>query len=378
MVPTSFVEQVLDMAVAIQQIPAPTFAEGDRAEFVRLRFISEGLARVERDSTGNVYGCLPGEGAALPVVVTAHLDTVFSAKTDLSISRSDEKISGAGIGDNSLGVAGLFGLLWALRQRQGALPGDVWLVANVGEEGLGDLCGMRAVVDRFGADVSAYIVLEGLALGHIYNRGLAVRRYKISVQTTGGHSWVDYGRPSAIHELAALITRLTALPIASHPRTTLNVGVIGGGTTVNSIAAQAHLELDLRSEEIGELELLSLKVEDLVASAARPGVAMAAEVIGSRPSGELPPNNRLVRLASHSLRAQELQPLLHIGSTDANIPLSRGFPAVCIGLTTGSGAHTTEEYIHTGPVGRGLAQLVTLVEMIYLSNEANHPSWRFA
>lgn len=367
MMSSNLIDQVLDTAVAIQQIPAPTFAEGQRAEFVLHRFKSERLAKVERDSTGNVYGCIPGEGAAPPVVVTAHLDTVFPAATDLSICRSDEKISGPGIGDNSLGVAGLFGLLWALRGRREALPGDVWLVANVGEEGLGDLCGMRAVVDRFEGGISAYIVLEGLALGHIYNQGLAVRRYKISIQTKGGHSWVDYGQPSAIHELAALITQLTAMPVASHPRTTLNVGVISGGTTVNSIAAHAHLELDLRSQETAELEMLSLKVEDLAASAARSGVAVSVDVIGSRPSGELSPDSRLVRLASHSLSAQGLQPLLHIGSTDANIPLSRGFPAVCIGLTTGSGAHTTEEYIRVAPLRRGMAQLVALVEMIYQS-----------
>jgi di/tripeptidase len=157
------------------------------------------------------------------------------------------------------------------------------------------------------------------------------------------------------------------MPVASHPRTTLNVGVISGGTTVNSIAAHAHLELDLRSQETAELEMLSLKVEDLAASAARSGVAVSVDVIGSRPSGELSPDSRLVRLASHSLSAQGLQPLLHIGSTDANIPLSRGFPAVCIGLTTGSGAHTTEEYIRGAPLRRGMAQLVALVEMIYQS-----------
>ncbi len=365
MLSSNLVEKVLDIAVAIQQIPAPTFAETERAEFVFHRFKSERLAQVERDTTGNVYGCLPGEGAAPPLVVTAHLDTVFPAGTDLSIFREDERISGPGIGDNSIGVAGLFGLLWELRKRQVALPGDIWLVANVGEEGLGDLCGMRAVVDRFGEHVSAYIVLEGLALGHIYNRGLAVRRYKISILAKGGHSWVDYGQPSAVHELAAFITRLTALPIPSHPRTTLNAGVISGGTTVNSIAAQAHLELDLRSEETAELEMLSGRVEKLAASAARPGVAVHAEVIGSRPSGELPPDDRLVGLASQALKTQGLQPLLHIGSTDANIPLSRGYPAVCIGLTTGSGAHTTAEFIRTGPLRRGLAQLVTLVEMIF-------------
>jgi tripeptide aminopeptidase len=359
------VDQVLDLAIAIQQIPAPTFAEGERSEFVRQRFQAERLLGVEKDSIGNVYACLPGDGNALPVVVSAHLDTVFPADTDLSIYRSAEKIGGPGIGDNSIGVAGLFGLIWALRMNDRSLSGDVWLVANVGEEGLGDLCGMRAVTDRFSDRVAAYIVLEGMALGHIYNRGLGVRRYKITVNTAGGHSWVDYGRPSAVHELAALISGLTALPIPDQPRTTLNVGVIRGGTTINSIAAEAYLELDLRSEQMAELERLSAKVERLAVEAIRPEIAVAAEVIGFRPPGELSADDRLVRLAQRSLRAQGLQPLLHIGSTDANIPLSRGIPAVCLGLTTGSGAHTKAEFIRTQPVVKGLAQLVNLVELIY-------------
>ncbi|MGW8251813.1 MAG: peptidase dimerization domain-containing protein [Anaerolineales bacterium] len=155
------------------------------------------------------------------------------------------------------------------------------------------------------------------------------------------------------------------MPVPEQPRTTLNVGVVSGGTTVNSIAARAQLELDLRSEDMAVLDNLSLEVESLVADAIRPGIAVSAEVIGFRPPGELPAEARLVRLARRSLSAQGLQPLLHIGSTDANIPLSRGIPAVCLGLTTGSGAHTTGEYISLQPIAKGLEQLVNLVELIY-------------
>ncbi|MGZ6346135.1 MAG: M20/M25/M40 family metallo-hydrolase, partial [Anaerolineales bacterium] len=226
---------LIDLAVAIQQIPAPTFNEGDRAEFVRLRFSEEGLADVELDSVGNVFARLPGQDSKRSLVVSAHLDTVFLSNIDLHVSREPGRILAPGIGDNSLGVAGLFGLVWALRDRHQILPGDLWLAANVCEEGLGNLHGIRAVVDRFGSLPLAYIVLEGMALGQVYNRGLGVRRYRITVRTAGGHSWIDYGKPSAIHELTALATCIASLEPPRLPRTTLNVGIISGGTSVNTI-----------------------------------------------------------------------------------------------------------------------------------------------
>ena len=357
--------RTLDLAVAIQQIPAPTFSEARRAAFVREQFLAEGLFNVSIDSLGNVYGRQPGAGLARPLVVSAHTDTVFPESVDLKVTRENGKISGPGIGDNSLGVAGLFGLLWCLRQRSIALPGDLWLVANVCEEGLGNLRGMRAVVDRFGANALAYIILEGMSLGQIYHRGLDVLRYRIKITTPGGHSWVDHGRPSAIHELAALITRLTALPLLSHPRTTLNVGVITGGTTVNSIAAEASLELDLRSESAQVLLSLAAQVESIVAAFNRQGVQATAEISGQRPAGEISSMHPLVRLAARSLEAQGIQPSLNVGSTDANIPLSLGLPAVCLGLSTGCGAHTVEETIHTAPLAQGLDQLAVVVEQAW-------------
>lgn len=361
----ALINRILDLAVTIQQIPAPTFGEARRADFVHRQFLAEGLTDVSIDADGNVYARLPGMGNAKPLVVSAHLDTVFPETTDLTISRSVEEIAGPGIGDNALGLAGLFGLLWSLRLRGSTLPGDVWLVANVGEEGLGDLCGMRAVVDRFGDSVQAYLVLEGMALGHIYNRGLGVRRYRVTIQTAGGHSWVDYGRPSAVHELAALITRLTDLQIPQKPRTSLNVGTISGGTSINTIASIATLELDLRSEDTYVLERLAVQVEIMAAETSRVGVDVLAEVIGCRPPGEISSNHHLVRLAMQCLQAQGIQSYLHIGSTDANVPLSRGLPAICLGLTTGFGAHTRSEFIRTRPLAQGLAQLVTLVEHVF-------------
>jgi tripeptide aminopeptidase len=365
----SLIQRILAQAVAIQQIPAPTFHESQRAAFVQAGFTADGLADVQMDSQGNVHGRLPGLDSARPLVVSAHLDTVFPLSTDLTVQVTPEKISGPGIGDNSLGVAGLFGLLWALQARQSARHGnllqrDIWFVANVGEEGLGDLNGMRSVVDRFGSQACAYLILEGMALGQIYHRALGVQRFRITVRTAGGHSWVDYGRPSAIHELAILVSRLTNLSLPRQPRTTFNVGVISGGTSVNTIAAEASIELDLRSEGDRALKSLVGHVQELVSVSNRPGVSVSAESIGNRPAGNISPDHPLVQIAIRGLRERGLSPNLSIGSTDANVPLSRGFPAVCIGLSTGHGAHTVKEFINTEPLTTGISQLVTLTEGI--------------
>lgn len=385
---SSLVERVVDLAIQIQQIPAPTFSEGRRAALIQRRFEEQGLSQVETDLAGNVYACIPGSGLAPPLVISAHCDTVFPQSTRLEVSREPDKVRGPGIGDNSLGVAGLFGLLWGLRSngtervpdrtasglranpgssQSGSLqlPGDLWLVCNVGEEGLGDLCGMRAVVDRFADMPLAYIVLEGMALGQVYHRGLGVRRYRITARTQGGHSWVDFGRPSAIHALSALVTRLTALDLSENPRTTLNVGVISGGTSINTIAAQAHLELDLRSEEPQTLEQLAGKVEALVSAFDGDEVDFECQQIGHRPTGEISSRHALVRLAQRSLKSLGIQPILNIGSTDANIPLSRGLPAICLGLTTGGGAHTVQEYINIPPLNQGLQQLISVVRAAF-------------
>lgn len=354
--------KVLDLAMSIQQIPGATFAESQRAAFVQGHFTAEGMLDVGEDSVGNIFARLPGSNRSPVLIISAHMDTVFPVSTDLTIRQEKGRIYGPGIGDNSLGVAGLFGLIWALRDLAVPLPGDVWLVANVGEEGLGDLQGMRAVVDRFRDQVLGYIILEGMALGQVYHSALSVKRYRLTVRTQGGHSWVDFGRPSAIHELAALVTQLTAIPLPRRPRTSLNVGVISGGTSVNTIAAEASLELDLRSESTQTLQQIVQQVSALVAAVNKSGVILELNLIGDRPGGKISPNHPLVSLAKHCIEAVGIHPIANIGSTDANIPLSRGLPAVCIGLTTGGGAHTLNEFIHTEPLQQGLAQLVKLVE----------------
>jgi acetylornithine deacetylase/succinyl-diaminopimelate desuccinylase-like protein len=361
----AIVKRLLDLTIQIQQIPAPSFAEAQRAQFVKELFEAEGLQDVSIDAIDNVYARLPGRGDGKPLIVSAHLDTVFPLETDLTISRKKGRIIGPGIGDNSLGVAALFGLIWLLREREQTLPGDVWLVANVCEEGLGDLRGMRAVVDRFGGNVQAYLVLEGLSLGYVQHRALGVQRYRIMAKTAGGHSWSDYGQPSAIHELSKLVAQLTALPVPINPRTTLNVGRMGGGTSINAIASEAWLELDLRSESVQVLTEMTRAVEQLIETVSRPEVLIEADVIGRRPAGELPANHPLVKLAGECLEEQGIEPKLVIGSTDANVPFSRGVPAVVLGVTSGAGAHTTGEFIYTEPVKRGMRQLVQFVSKVW-------------
>jgi len=362
---TDLMSRLLDLAIDLQQIPAPTFHEAARAEFVRRRFADEGLADVDMDSTGNVYARLRGSSSGKALIVSAHLDTVFPSSVDLHFEREQGRILGPGIGDNSLGVAALFGLIWGLRQRGQTLPGDLWLVANVCEEGLGDLRGMKALVERFGSGPIAYLILEGMALGHIYHRGLGVRRYRITVRTPGGHSWIDYGQPSSIHELTALSTRITSLELPRAPRTTLNIGIISGGSSINTIAAEAMLELDLRSEGAEALEALTGQVWQLVQAARKPGVKVEAEIIGQRPSGELPEEHPLVRLAQDCLRAVGIAPHLNNGSTDANLPLSLGLPAVTIGLTSGGRGHTVHEFINLPPLEKGLEQVIRLVSRVW-------------
>jgi tripeptide aminopeptidase len=358
----NLVKKVVDRTIAIQQIPAPTFAESLRANYLAEQFGQEGLQDVTIDKIGNVFARIPGNGSMPPLILSAHTDTVFPANTVLNISHTKGKVSGPGIGDNSLGVAGLFGLLWMARALDISFPGDIWLVANVGEEGLGDLNGMRAVVDRFGEQPLAYIVLEGMSYGRVYHRGLAVRRYQITARTQGGHSWGDYGSPSAIHALAELVHQITNLSLPESPPTSLNVGVIAGGTSVNTIAAEAKLELDLRSTDSSQLKKLSDTVEKLVEAVNRPGVTFTAQVIGDRPVGMIPATHPLVQLAVRSLKKQGLQPDLNVSSTDANIPLSRGYASICIGLSTGGGAHTSEEYMLTQHLAAGLNHLLEVVQ----------------
>jgi tripeptide aminopeptidase len=364
-------DKVIDLNIAIQQIAAPTGDEARRAAWVAEAFSRLGYAP-EVDALHNVYACVAGNRRAPALIVSAHIDTVFPANTDLAIRRDDKhrRIYGPGLGDNSLGVAALLWLAEIIRTEP-APPVDIWFVANVGEEGNGDLRGMRAAVDRLTAGVSegvgAAIVIEGMGLSRVVHQALASRRYRIQATAPGGHSWSDFGVASAIHVLAQLAADLTHLHPPEQPRTTFNVGVIAGGTSVNTIAQSAGLELDLRSEQPDALEAIVQEVMDIVAryqggKCQQAGVSVAAAVIGDRPGGAIADDHPLVLAAIESLHAIKVKPQLtmRISSTDANIPLSRGIPAVCVGVTDGGNAHRTDEWIATPPIASGLRHLLTL------------------
>jgi tripeptide aminopeptidase len=351
---------ILDRAIAIQQIPAPTFEERERADYVAREFAALGLHDIEIDALGNVYAKRPG-GPATPSLVTAHTDTVFPRDTDLTIRRTPEYVYGPGIGDNSLGVAGLFALVEQLNEQAITTPGELWLAANVGEEGLGDLRGMREVVKRYGNSVRATIIIEGMAYGHIYHQAIGVHRLRITATADGGHSWHDYGRPSAIHGLVKLADQIASLTPPQSPKTTLNIGQISGGTSVNTIANKASLELDLRSEDPQALTHLVDQVSALIHEANVPGLTITDTITSQRPAGAISRDHPLIQLAAIVLRGLGVEPVYEMGSTDANIPLSLGLPATVIGLCRGGNAHRPDEYIETALLDNGVKQLVNLV-----------------
>lgn len=354
---------LVETAIAIQQIAAPTFDERARGAYVAERMRELGLADVAVDEVGNVYGRRAGQGQAPGLLIAAHLDTVFPAGTDLAVRREPGRVYGPGIGDNSLGVAALLHLAQALQAHSLPHEAEIWFVANVGEEGLGDLRGMRAAVDRLGGQVGRAIALEGTGPDRVIHAGLGVRRYKISAAAAGGHSWADFGAPSAVHALLRLGARLTQLEAQREPRSSFNVGVIEGGSSVNTIAERASLLLDLRAAAPAGLQSLIEQTERALAQAraADPAVAFTLETVGDRPAGRIPPTHPLVRAARAAYAAEGFEVKLEIASTDANIPLSRNIPAVCIGVGDGENQHRLDEYIEPARIPAGMRALLRLV-----------------
>ncbi|GAP15231.1 acetylornithine deacetylase/Succinyl-diaminopimelate desuccinylase [Longilinea arvoryzae] len=366
---------LLDLACQIQQVQSPTFDEGERAAFMLEQFRRLGLSEVHLDAAGNALARLPGENPGRkPVVLSAHLDTVFARQPELPLKRMEDWIVGPGIGDNSLSLAALISTVNWLKKAGRTLTGDVWLAANVCEEGLGNLRGMRALVDEFGDRPLAYLILEGMGLGNIYTRGLGVSRYRIQIDTPGGHSWSNYGQPSAIHEMGRLVARLADLSLPSSPRTSLNIGVISGGTTVNSIASHASIDLDLRSVSSQTLGFIETQVITLAGNFQQTNVQVRVESIGKRDAGEISTKHPLVEIARCVIEDLGVVPKLEVGSTDANIPLSRGLPAICIGLTQGAKAHTQEEYILTEPLRNGFRQVLQLLQWIWVTDPEKRPN----
>ncbi len=352
---------MIEQAVTIQQIPAPTLAEAQRAAYVMRQFKALNLSQVESDDLHNVYGLWLGKNKTAPtIMISAHTDTVFPAETDLATRTDGSLIYGPGLGDNSLGVAALLAVAYALRHSYLQSDGNIWLVATVGEEGLGDLRGMKSAFARLRPHVHHFINLEGLAFEHVYYAGIAVRRLHMTAHTEGGHSWLNFGRASAVHGIIELGARITALQPPATPRTTFNIGVIEGGQSVNTIASQASLWLDLRSEDQAALMNLEQQVRAQIEALTTSELTFTVEVVGDRPAGHIALDHPLVQGALAALAQLGVNGMLEIGSTDANVPLAAGCPAVTIGITRGGNAHRLDEYIDTRPIPAGLRQLFLL------------------
>lgn len=353
---------MLETAIAVQQIPAPTFDEAERAAFVLDRLQGLGLSDVACDAIGNVYARRPGQRPSPALLVSAHLDTVFPRETDLRLRYEGERVYGPGLGDNSTGMAGMIHLAQAMQRHDLPNEGDVWFVGNVGEEGLGDLRGIRAAVDRLRNRLGRVIVLEGCDFGTLHHQAIGVRRYRIEAIAPGGHSWGNFGTPSAIHALVQLAARITELTVPRSPRTTFNIGVIEGGTSVNTIAEHASMLLDMRSVSASALANLIAQVDRLVASVSAESheVQIKVETVGDRPSGMIARDHELVQAAVSAYHAVGAHVSFQQSSTDANIPLSQGIPAICVGLTDGGNAHRHDEFILPANLGRGLQALLLL------------------
>jgi acetylornithine deacetylase/succinyl-diaminopimelate desuccinylase-like protein len=374
--------QLAHWQMEMARIPAPPFGESARGEWLAERFREVGLDDVRIDDVGNVFGTHPGFGKR-HVALSAHIDTVFPANTPLNIRQQGSRIYGPGVSDNGAGVAAMLGIAALLRsvRLRHAMP--FVFIGNVGEEGEGDLRGMRHIFStpRWKDSIAYSVVLDGAGADTIVAEALGSRRFEVIVRGPGGHSWSDFGAPNPIVILGKAIQMFTATPLPTAPKTTFNIGVIRGGTSVNSIPESASMKVDIRSTSMTEMErleqsmrlALNRAVEDETLAAEmrssaqkRPGVSYEVVVIGNRPAGELPPSARILQV----VRAVDAQlanaAQIQRASTDANIPLSLGLEAVAIGGGgSGGGAHTLQEWFDSN--GRELGLKRILLTMLALA-----------
>ncbi len=358
--------------VAIAQVPAPSGDEGDRAQWVRTRFEALGLADIRIDEVGNVIGRRPGRQTDAPVVVCAHLDTVFSRQTPHVVVREGPRLLGPSITDNSRGLAAMLALAETLGGEGAALEHPVEFVGSTGEEGNGDLRGVKHYFARASERPAAMIALDGAGDQRIIHRALGTRRYRVTFDGPGGHSWAAFGAPNAIHAAAGATARLSSIPLAANPRTTLSVGRIGGGISVNAIPDHAWLEIDVRSAGPRALDRMESEVHRAVAAAveaenahrARGTAALAAHIarIGDRPGGETDADHPLVQAARAITQLSGGEPELAIASTDANVPIGLGIPAIAIGAGgQGGDAHSANEWFENVDGTRGVARALAIV-----------------
>ena len=368
--------QTLAEQLELVSIPAPPFGEEARGARVLERFRELGLAQARRDAEGNVLGSIPGTRAdAGTVVVAAHLDTVFAADTVLAPRRENGRIYVPGITDNARGLAGMLAVA-RLVAGSGVRPrGTVVFAATVGEEGPGDLRGVKHLFREDGGlrGAGAFVALDGSGLRRIVHRAIGSRRLRVELSGPGGHSWADRGAPNPIVALSAAAARISALSLPEPGRTALTVARMGGGTSINAIPDGAWMELDLRSEAPGVLPRLEESVRALLAPALddenarrRQGtepLSARMTVIGDRPSGETPARDPLVQAAHAVTFALGQKPELVGSSTDANVPMALGIPAIAIGVGGDSGGiHTTDEWYsnENGALGIERALLIVL------------------
>lgn len=367
---------IVERQIELTAIPAPPFGEGPRGARMAQLFQDVGLTSVSVDEVGDVrawYGSTEGtEGREHPpLIVSAHLDTVFPAETDVTPRRNGHRIEAPGICDDGRGLAALLGLARTLVEFQPTLSCPILFVATVGEEGPGDLRGVRHLFDSgtVHPEPKGFISLDGTGLNRIINRGVGSTRLRISVGGPGGHSWTDFGRPNPIHLLGRIVARSQAISLSKIPKTTLTVARWGGGHSINALPQEAWVELDLRSESSGKLlaleeTLLGIVDEEVEVEGGKEGAPIAIEEIGRRPAGSTEPGDPLVLAAMEATQSLGQDAKLIGSSTDANYPMSLGIPAITMGAGgRGGGTHTLEEWYENenGPEGILRAVLTLLV-----------------
>jgi tripeptide aminopeptidase len=369
-----------ELQIKLAEIPAPTFQEERRAAAVEPLLAAAGL-KVHRDKTGNVIGELRGANEKEIVLVAAHLDTVFPG-TEVKVRREGSRMSGPGISDNGTGLAALVALARATQTAKLTPRRTILFAADVGEEGEGNLRGMRALVDAYRANLKAVIILDGSGTDHVTIKALASRRLEVTITGPGGHSWSDFGMVNPINALVRASVRFINTKVSATPRTTFNLGQIEGGTSVNSIPHEARLKVDIRSESEDELTRLEAALRDCVAAGVRDEMESArdrskgrleskVELLGSRPGGELAAGSPLLAALRGADEFVGNQSRLERSSTDANIPLSLGIDAIAIGAGgNGGGAHSLQEWYD--PTGRemGLKRaLLTLLDVAGITQD---------
>jgi tripeptide aminopeptidase len=353
--------------IRICSIPASPFNEQERAEYFRKRFSELGLSEVEIDEEGNCLGLIEGASRSPLIVVSAHLDTVFSKETNFTVVRRENRLLAPGIADDGCGLAALIALALAIKTERISIEGSILFVGTVGEEGEGNLRGVRHLLTkgRWTSKVDAFLSLDGPGVDRITNRALGSRRYRVELVGPGGHSWGDFGVPNPVHAMGRAISRLAAYPAPKEPRTTFNVGRVEGGTSVNAIPGKATMEVDLRSAAENELRRIdaffrramrdAVDEENLKRRSGDPELKLKLDLIGERPTGETPSDSPLVELAIETTRMLGFEPRLDQSSTDSNLPISLGIPAITLGAGGASGySHTLDEWYDPRDRDKGL------------------------